>query len=92
MCINNNRINAVEKLLLDCTELRDLFHPTEDYPTYESMVDASIDWAIDNHNDERWTLERSAIEEMLYYKMINFVGIPAAILRPIYDKLIESVK
>lgn len=91
MCINNNRINAVEKLLLDCTELRDLFHPTDDYPTYESMVDASIDWAIDNHNDERWTLERSAIEEMLYYKMINIVGIPAATLRPIYDKLIESV-
>lgn len=42
MCINNNRINAVEKLLLNCTELRELFRPTEDYTTYESMVDASI--------------------------------------------------
>ena len=86
------RVSHIEDLLLNCTELRDLFHPTEDYPTYESMVSASIDWAIDNHVDERWTLERSAIEEMLYYKMINFVGIPAAILRPICIKLIESVK
>lgn len=91
MSISDNRINAVENLLLDCTELRALFQLTDDYPTYESMVSASIDWAIDNHVDEMWTLEQSAIEEMLYYKMINFVGIPAATLRPIYDKLIESV-
>lgn len=85
------RVSRIEDLLLNCTELRELFHPTEDCPTYEAMVRASINWSIDNHKDERWTLEQSAIEEMLYYKMINIVGIPAATLRPIYDKLIESV-
>lgn len=92
MCINNNRINAVEKLLLDCTELRDLFHPTDDYPTYESMVDASIDWAIDNHDAEEWSFEKSAINEMLYYKMHSLVGVPNETLHPIYEKLIESIK
>lgn len=91
MSTSQKRIKAVEEIF-GCTELRELFHPTEDYATYESMVSASIDWAIDNHKDEHWSLERSAIEEMLYYNMINLVGVPAATLRPIYDKLMESVK
>ena len=88
MSINNNRINAVEKLLLNCTELRDLFHPAEYYLTYESMVDASIDWAIDNHDNEEWSLELSAIGELVYYKYAELLHIPVEKLHSIYTKIV----
>lgn len=88
MCIEEQRIKQIEDLLLDCTELRDLFHPTEDYPTYESMVDASIDWAFDNHNDEVWSLELSAIGELVYYKYAELLHIPVEKLHPIYTKIV----
>ena len=82
------RVSHIEDLLLNCTELRDLFHPTEDYPTYESMVDASIDWAIDNHDNEEWSLELSAIGELVYYKYSELMHIPVEKLHPIYTKIV----
>lgn len=92
MSTSHERIKAVEEILLGCAELRELFHPTEDYATYESMVSDSIDWALDNHEDERWTFEQSTLMELLYYNMVDIIGVPAATLHPIYDKLMEIIQ
>lgn len=75
------RVSNIEDILLKCTELRDLFHPTEDYPTYEDVVSSSIDWAIDNWQEEarnlgipEWTFENSVIIEVVGFKMPIIVG------------------
>lgn len=86
------RVSNIEDILLKCTELRDIFHPVEDYATYETLVESCIDWAIDNHEFEEWSFERSVIEEMMYYKMIDVIGVSIEMIHPIYYKLMENIR
>lgn len=98
MSVSQERIKAVKAMLLKCTGLRKLFHPVKDYRCYSDMVNASIEWALDNWQVEahalripEWTFEESVIVEICGYQMCDVMGQDCDDLDEIRNNLLMQV-